>query len=942
MAKSRQLKGERTNKIVYQGLGLSEFIYHLFPFIFLVVSIAITVLLIADLHTLIFTSIILAGMYIAYSSVKSHISNQRDYFKFPMPKYSYAKALPRLSKINVMTNYNFDTSNSSTIHQAEDIAKLSKNSRFAYNYSLINKHHKSKNNVDSFLKNDRIILGNDRINKTPVAIEVERLLRHMLVLGTTGGGKTVFLQLLLYQAMALNSGFLFIDGKGDPKLGRDIRALLRKFNREDDFLHINFGSVESEKPYASNSNTMNLFSYGTAEDFRNLFITLVPDSKDVWSAMARELVFNVLTLMVCEREREKSVITIDKLKDKISLHNMINYYNELVDRGYPNSVLDSMKTFLINRPGITLKSLAKSNEQNKDSSSNSTVQDNADSSKENEIEILTTPKNIHDYLSTSTIESQSVEVDDNDPNKHRKFVIIDEIKALEQHAYLTMQLSPAFSFLINEFGHIFNTTSSEVDLTDVVIHNRCLLVSLPATTKSDKTLLAIGNLLYASLQRVAGHLASHEQEVKKAQANKKLKTPSLWIWDEASYYAPEGVDTFFGQLRSLNIALVLAMQEVKRLEDMNVKVDAVYENINTIVAMKLNSESSIEFITSRCGKHEVKKISRGKLKTLGYEYNNEFENIEVPKIKPDDLKEADRNDGEGFLLIEGDSIPIEVPYIDADLDTSELERQGKTYQLSKTIPIDKPDFHYINRIKSKISPMDKSNHKTIIAQNTDQYFLQMALIKIHLKKVLFDIYLLTVLLRKIDTENDEIKASQDDFISFYDQQALSFLLLALDSNNISHERLNSLLFNKRHKLRTIKQHLREKFDKYGYYLADQLKTDVYQSKSFFNYVKLLSNTISTKSYPAFLFNHIKSMEKFYIIKDRINSTPDTKNISYWRIINYAQQSGSNFSADKAIFPYINRNIDINNITCDNLLLSGFQKVKLKNYIDMKKYYSIVT
>ena len=47
-------------------------------------------------------------------------------------------------------------------------------------------------------------------------------------------------------------------------------------------------------------------------------------------------------------------------------------------------------------------------------------------------------------------------------------------QVLEQHGFITMQLTRAFTSLADTYGHILRTNLAEVDLADVVLNRRIL------------------------------------------------------------------------------------------------------------------------------------------------------------------------------------------------------------------------------------------------------------------------------------------------------------------------------------------------------------------------------------------------------------------------------------------------------------------------------------
>jgi intracellular multiplication protein IcmO len=110
-------------------------------------------------------------------------------------------------------------------------------------------------------------LGHEISSKLGIYSGDSDLRTHMLVLGTTGSGKTEFLLGLVYNALIQNSGFIYTDGKGDVALWNNVFRLARYIGREYDLVLINFltsGRDFLDKQYDRTTNTMNPFALGSS------------------------------------------------------------------------------------------------------------------------------------------------------------------------------------------------------------------------------------------------------------------------------------------------------------------------------------------------------------------------------------------------------------------------------------------------------------------------------------------------------------------------------------------------------------------------------------------------------------------------------------------------------------------------------------------------------
>lgn len=63
---------------------------------------------------------------------------------------------------------------------------------------------------------------------------------HRLVVGTTGSGKTEELLGAIFNALALDSGAMLVDGKSDPKTVDSLLRVCRVHGREEDLLLLNY------------------------------------------------------------------------------------------------------------------------------------------------------------------------------------------------------------------------------------------------------------------------------------------------------------------------------------------------------------------------------------------------------------------------------------------------------------------------------------------------------------------------------------------------------------------------------------------------------------------------------------------------------------------------------------------------------------------------------
>ena len=70
----------------------------------------------------------------------------------------------------------------------------------------------------------------------------------------------------------------------------------------------------------------------------------------------------------------------------------------------------------------------------------------------------------------------------------------------KQHGFAQFYFTRTFELLGVSLGHIFKVEQSDVDMRDVVLNRRILVVNLPALESSDERLAALGKIVVASLR----------------------------------------------------------------------------------------------------------------------------------------------------------------------------------------------------------------------------------------------------------------------------------------------------------------------------------------------------------------------------------------------------------------------------------------------------------
>lgn len=409
--------------------------------------------------------------------------------------------------------------------------------------------------------------GNDINTNEELWFSNEDMRTHVLIFGSTGSGKTEALISIAYNALIQGSGFIYVDGKADNTIYAKIFAMVRRMGREDDLLLINFmtGAKDIVGPQEKRlSNTMNPFANGSSSMLTQLVVSMMDSGNasgdsDMWKGRAIAFVEALMRILVYMRD--KGHILLDA--------NTVRNYFEL-----PRIEAITMD-----------KQFPRDNQE--------------------PVSLLDVPATVMQPLENYTINLPGY-----DRGKKHKQVS----QVLEQHGFITMQLTRVFTSLADTYGHILRTNLAEVDLRDVVLNRRILVVLLPALEKSPDELSNLGKVIIASLKAMMasglgeGVEGSYRDIIQKKPTN--APTPFMCILDEYGYYAVKGFAIVPAQARSLGFCAVFAGQDLPAFQKASKEEAAsIGANTNIKICMKLEDPTETwDFFTKTAGEAYVTKV----------------------------------------------------------------------------------------------------------------------------------------------------------------------------------------------------------------------------------------------------------------------------------------------------------------------------------------------
>lgn len=407
--------------------------------------------------------------------------------------------------------------------------------------------------------------GNDRKTNEELWFTNEDMRTHVLMFGSTGSGKTETLVSLAYNALLQSSGFIFVDGKGDNAVFSKIFSMVRSMGREDDILLVNFmtGARDIIGPQEKRlSNTLNPFARGSSSMLSQLVVSLMDSStagksdSDMWKGRAIAFVEALMKVLVAMRDAGHILLDANVIR---------NYF-----------VLERLESMVLDKVF---------------------VRDGQES-----VSLEGVPDIVMEPISNYLVNLPGY-------NKAKKGKQVSQV--YEQHGFITMQLTRVFGSLADTYGHILRTNLPEVDLRDVVLNRRILVVLLPALEKSPDELANLGKIIIAALKTMMAAGLGDEIEgmyshiIERKPTNSR--TPFLCILDEYGYYAVPGFAIVPAQARSLGFSVVFAGQDLPALQKASKEEAAtIGANTNIKICMKLEDPlETWEFFMKTAGESYV-------------------------------------------------------------------------------------------------------------------------------------------------------------------------------------------------------------------------------------------------------------------------------------------------------------------------------------------------
>lgn len=498
---------------------------------------------------------------------------------------------------------------------------------FGINIGSHIKEHK-ENSVATLKAHDNVI--------KPILLTSEYWSRHGIICGTTGAGKTVFLQFITKQFLDQGGGFLFLNGKPDLEMKKEMFAQACMVGREQDFYYLDFNNKD-------NSMAMSVFDMQDSSILELLNFMLGNKAENEWGTKAVNLMSSLTTLFL-RLKKEGLIFPYDEIKNIGSVDDL---YRIREEKGYRMGfyILDSY----LNTKRILdlIKVISELNEtkEGKELFFRLSGNETKENFKQKPIhfDLVSSMEKLSnlDFETLTTKSFEQITKEGDDPFYSVGVAIdfwTDILKKFTQ-----------------DYGEILDSSTPQININDIVRGHKMLYVSLPGTaSQAQKEIL--GKIMVAQIK-------SAYERLQNASAQEIAFTIFL---DEFNSWSKDikGFGDLSSQTRSKRLAFYFLFQSsLKSMDDgKGLEGDQIFANANTQIMLKLEDTTLIKEFIEKCGKEEILQDTSNFQKRDYIDSSDKssleqnLQEKEIDKLKIEQIQNLSA--GQGFVKIGSSLLPI--------------------------------------------------------------------------------------------------------------------------------------------------------------------------------------------------------------------------------------------------------------------------------------------
>lgn len=482
------------------------------------------------------------------------------------------------------------------------------------------------------------------------------LRKHFLIIGSTGSGKSETLKGILFNALCWSSGYFVADGKADNKLPTDNYCMVRSVGRDDDLLVLNFllgGSTPQQVASSRRrrTNGTNPFSSADADTIIQMGSNMLPkvegEGKN-WQEKALNL-WRALVVALCYKRdmlgMELSVTTFIEYMALPKIEELyLEGYDESRQRGEWSYGFVGIKSYLDSGcPAYKVEKLIAKHE-----------------------------------AGGSGAPAGMMGMGGRPGAGAAGKAFEQDGMAYEQHAYRSSQLMPVLNLLDKTYGFIFRDKFPEIDMIDVTLNNRILLMLIPSLEKSASEAENLGKLAIACLRVMMGknlgaNIEGGRRELLESKAT-NAPYPYIVALDELAYYFSDGIAVMCAQARSLGFSMMALCQDLEKLTEGNraPEAGAMMANQVSKYFMRVDdAKKTWDLVREIVGKTTVAVYRDFEYGALGWSRKLEVDLQEVERVTLTELQGMKA--GQGVFNSCGETMRLSSFYMGKDLEKHKVD-----------------------------------------------------------------------------------------------------------------------------------------------------------------------------------------------------------------------------------------------------------------------------
>lgn len=509
------------------------------------------------------------------------------------------------------------------------------------------------------------------------------LRKHFLIIGSTGSGKSETLKGILFNALCWSSGYFVADGKADNKLPTDNYIMVRSVGRDDDLLILNFLLGGSTPQQVANSrrrrtNGTNPFSSADADTIIQMGSNMLPkvegEGKN-WQEKALNF-WRALVVALCyKRDTQGMELSVSTFIDYMGLPKVEELYLEGLDESKANGDDWSygyvgIKAYL--ESGCPAYKIEKLQAKHAAGGANATP-----------------PGGMRPGAAPG---GKAFEQDN---------------MAYEQHAYRTSQLMPVLNLLDKTYGFIFRDKFPEIDMIDVTLNNRILLMLIPSLEKSAAEAENLGKLAIACLRVMMGkNLGAHVEGTRRELLESKATNapyPYIVALDELAYYFSDGIAVMCAQARSLGFSMMALCQDLEKLTEgaRASEAGAMMANQVSKYFMRIDdAKKTWEMVREVVGKTTVAVYKNYEIGAGGWSRRAEVDLQEIDRVNLNELQSMKA--GQGVLNSCGETMRLSSFYMGKDLEKHKVD----SFHINRFLQVRSPTIDEISALATSLDQIE--------------------------------------------------------------------------------------------------------------------------------------------------------------------------------------------------------------------------------------------